>query len=59
MTAPDKPVFGQYACAGPSGAIVRVGDEVLVTQRVNRNAAPLGPASEMPSHEADVQLSAS
>ncbi|KXL42456.1 hypothetical protein M433DRAFT_140162 [Acidomyces richmondensis BFW] len=38
---PHKPVFGQYACAGPSGAILRVGDEVQVTERVSRSQTPL------------------
>ena len=33
----DKPVFGQYACAGPSGAVLHVGDEVQVTDRVSRS----------------------
>lgn len=32
----DKPVFGQYAFAGPSGAILRTGDKVYVTERVQR-----------------------
>ena len=36
----DKPVFGQYACAGPSGAVLRVGDEVEVTERISRNTTP-------------------
>ena len=36
----DKPVFGQYACAGPSGAVLRVGDEVEVTERISRNNTP-------------------
>jgi uncharacterized protein len=30
---PHKPVFGQYAFAGPAGAIVRVGDKVQVSER--------------------------
>ncbi|GAB7322824.1 hypothetical protein MBLNU13_g05393t1 [Cladosporium sp. NU13] len=37
---PNKPVFGQYACAGPSGAVLRVGDEVEVTERISRNNTP-------------------
>ncbi|OCT50812.1 hypothetical protein CLCR_07275 [Cladophialophora carrionii] len=32
----DKPVFGQYAFAGPSGAILRTGDAVYVTERIQR-----------------------
>lgn len=31
----DKPVFGQYACAAPNGAILRVGDVVQVTEQEN------------------------
>ncbi|EMC97335.1 hypothetical protein BAUCODRAFT_448661 [Baudoinia panamericana UAMH 10762] len=46
---PHKPVFGQYACAGPSGAILRVGDEVEVTERVSRSNTPIIPAS--PDHD--------
>ncbi|KAK3070492.1 hypothetical protein LTR53_010369 [Teratosphaeriaceae sp. CCFEE 6253] len=38
---PHKPVFGQYACAGPSGAVLRVGDEVEITSRVDASASPL------------------
>ncbi|KAH8807589.1 hypothetical protein F5884DRAFT_857163 [Xylogone sp. PMI_703] len=30
---PHKPVFGQYAFAGPSGAILRVGDQIDITER--------------------------
>lgn len=30
---PHKPVFGQYACAGPPGATLNVGDKVTVTER--------------------------
>jgi uncharacterized protein len=30
---PHKPVFGQYAFAGPAGAILRIGDKVQVTER--------------------------
>lgn len=30
---PHKPVFGQYAFAGPAGAILRIGDRVQVTER--------------------------
>ena len=30
---PHKPVFGQYAFAGPAGAILRIGDMVQVTER--------------------------
>jgi hypothetical protein len=37
----DKPVFGQYACAGPSGAVLRVGDEVKVTERISKPQTPL------------------
>lgn len=40
ITHTDKPVFGQYACAGPSGAVLRVGDEVEVTERISRNNTP-------------------
>lgn len=29
----DKPVFGQYAFAGPSGVTLRVGDEVDIIER--------------------------
>jgi hypothetical protein len=29
----DRPVFGQYAFAGPSGRILRVGDRVEVIER--------------------------
>ncbi|KAK4539816.1 hypothetical protein LTR36_010350 [Oleoguttula mirabilis] len=43
---PHKPVFGQYACAGPSGAVLRVGDEVEVTERTGRSVTPMSPASE-------------
>ncbi|KAJ2969366.1 hypothetical protein NQ176_g8701 [Zarea fungicola] len=32
---PHKPVFGQYACAAPNGAILRVGDVVQVTEQEN------------------------
>lgn len=39
----DKPVFGQYACAGPSGALLRVGDEVHVTERVSFANTPISP----------------
>ncbi len=35
-TSIDKPVFGQYAFAGPSGAILRTGDSVYVTERNQR-----------------------
>ncbi|KAK0810949.1 hypothetical protein LTR91_013129 [Friedmanniomyces endolithicus] len=41
---PHKPVFGQYACAGPSGAVLRVGDEVEVTERVNGSGSSMSPA---------------
>ncbi|KIV91085.1 hypothetical protein PV10_05667 [Exophiala mesophila] len=34
---PHKPVFGQYAFAGPSGAILRTGDKVQVMERVQRD----------------------
>lgn len=37
---PHKPVFGQYACAGPSGAVLRVGDEVEITERLSRPPTP-------------------
>lgn len=37
----DKPVFGQYACAGPSGAVLRIGDEVEVVQRSRTPNPPL------------------
>ena len=37
----DKPVFGQYACAGPSGAVLHVGDEVEVVDRVSRSVTPM------------------
>lgn len=30
---PHKPVFGQYAFAGPAGAILRIGDTVTITER--------------------------
>ncbi|KAF2765962.1 hypothetical protein EJ03DRAFT_354399 [Teratosphaeria nubilosa] len=43
---PHKPVFGQYACAGPSGAVLRVGDEVVVTERVSRPQTPMSPMSD-------------
>ncbi|KAI1617885.1 hypothetical protein EDD36DRAFT_15068 [Exophiala viscosa] len=33
---PHKPVFGQYAFAGPSGAVLRIGDQVYVTERAQR-----------------------
>lgn len=39
--SPDKPVFGQYACAGPSGAVLRVGDEVKVTEFIAKAETPL------------------
>lgn len=43
----DKPVFGQYACAGPSGAVLRVGDEVEVTERLtSRSVTPMSPTQE-------------
>ena len=41
----DKPVFGQYACAGPSGAVLRVGDQVQVTERIKKEPTPLLPQS--------------
>ncbi|KIW96995.1 uncharacterized protein Z519_02386 [Cladophialophora bantiana CBS 173.52] len=34
---PHKPVFGQYAFAGPSGAVLRTGDTVYVTERIQRS----------------------
>jgi uncharacterized protein len=33
---PHKPVFGQYAFAGPAGAILRIGDIVKVTERSSK-----------------------
>ncbi|EME42873.1 hypothetical protein DOTSEDRAFT_72348 [Dothistroma septosporum NZE10] len=42
---PHKPVFGQYACAGPSGAVLRVGDEVEVVERL---AGPPTPSIASP-----------
>ena len=39
----DKPVFGQYACAGPSGAVLRVGDQVVITERVSKSPTPVLP----------------
>ncbi|RMZ85454.1 hypothetical protein DV737_g832, partial [Chaetothyriales sp. CBS 132003] len=30
---PQKPVFGQYAFAGPAGAFIRTGDKVKITER--------------------------
>lgn len=30
---PHKPCFGQYAFAGPAGAIIRVGDKIEITER--------------------------
>lgn len=36
----DKPVFGQYACAGPSGAVVRVGDDVEITESISHPSTP-------------------
>lgn len=29
----DKPVFGQYAFASPSGAMLRVGERVTLAER--------------------------
>lgn len=49
---PHKPVFGQYACAGPSGAMLKVGDEVDVTEYLDpatdggSPATPISPATE-------------
>ena len=34
---PHKPVFGQYAFAGPAGAILRIGDAVKITERSEKN----------------------
>ncbi|KAI7085843.1 hypothetical protein KC363_g6103 [Hortaea werneckii] len=50
---PHKPVFGQYACAGPSGALLRVGDEVDVIERVSRASTPISPlpGPSIPNHE--------
>ncbi|GIZ47490.1 Mitochondrial amidoxime reducing component 2 [Cercospora beticola] len=42
---PHKPVFGQYACAGPSGAVLRVGDDVEITGRVSHPLSPMSPGS--------------
>ena len=49
----DKPVFGQYACAGPSGALLRVDDEVEVIERVSRASTPISPlpGPSIPNHE--------
>jgi len=44
-TPQDKPVFGQYACAGPSGAVLRVGDEVEVTERLSKSPTPILPGT--------------
>nr|POE56693.1 mitochondrial amidoxime reducing component 2 [Quercus suber] len=44
---PHKPVFGQYACAGPSGALLRVGDEVAITERVSNPPTPMTPESPL------------
>lgn len=41
----DKPVFGQYACAGPSGAVLRVGDHVEVSGRVDHPISPMSAGS--------------
>ncbi|KAF2718323.1 hypothetical protein K431DRAFT_306118 [Polychaeton citri CBS 116435] len=43
--APHKPVFGQYACAGPCGAVLRVGDEVEVVDTLSRLGTPATPAT--------------
>lgn len=43
---PTRPVFGQYACAGPSGAILRVGDEVVITERASGDFSPVGIGEE-------------
>nr|POE90362.1 mitochondrial amidoxime reducing component 2 [Quercus suber] len=48
---PHKPVFGQYACAGPSGALLRVGDEVELTERVDNPPTPLTPDSPLQALE--------
>ena len=45
---PHKPVFGQYACAGPNGAVLRVGDEVEITERVSKAPTPLLSRSPAP-----------
>ncbi|WPH00802.1 Hypothetical protein R9X50_00363200 [Acrodontium crateriforme] len=44
---PHRPVFGQYACAGPSGAILRVGDEVKVTEHMDRSVTPMSAGSPL------------
>ncbi len=41
-TSLDKPVFGQYALAGPSGVTLRTGDAVSVVERKSRDAADSG-----------------
>lgn len=45
----DKPVFGQYACAGPAGAVLRVGDEVEVTEKITRPETPGSESSMSPA----------
>ena len=45
---PHKPVFGQYACGGPSGAVLRVGDEVEVMEQISKPATPILPQSPEP-----------
>ncbi|OQO03707.1 hypothetical protein B0A48_10372 [Cryoendolithus antarcticus] len=46
---PNKPVFGQYACAGPSGAVLRVGDEVEITERISRANTPMSASPITPN----------
>lgn len=46
IKATDKPVFGQYAFAGPAGAILRVGDEVELIER--DDGQPTGSPSSKP-----------
>ena len=52
---PHKPVFGQYACAGPSGAVLRVGDEVMVTERTDKPQTPLmSPTTSTPEPQSAI-----
>ena len=44
---PHRPVFGQYACAGPSGAVLRVGDEVEITEHLDRSVTPMSAGSPL------------
>lgn len=34
LKSADRPVFGQYACAGLTGKVLRVGDKVEIMERV-------------------------